>query len=76
MASRNAYIFNTETEAQAAIAAIDAHYADQLDGVRTVNWTVYHEWGDVWVIFADVSLVDVLGDAVMEVIWTLEQEMN
>jgi hypothetical protein len=63
MASRNGYIFDTEAEARSAIAAIDAHYSDQLDGVRTVNWTTCHEWGDAWVIFADASLVDVLGDA-------------
>ena len=63
MESHKGYIFDTETEAQSAIAAIDAHYSDQLDGLRTVHWTSYHSWGDVWVILADASLVDVLGDA-------------
>jgi len=64
MASRRGYIFDTETKAQSAIAAIDSHYAEQLDGVRTVNWTNYHEWGDVWVIFSNDTLIPVLGDAV------------
>jgi len=64
MESRKGYIFDTEAEARSAIAAIDTHYSDQLDGVRTVNWTNCHPWGEAWVIFADASLVDVLGDAV------------
>lgn len=57
------YLFNSESEAQAAQNLCDDHYSIPASpDSETLHWVAYEAWGDAWAIMADESLVVVLGE--------------
>lgn len=59
--TKQGYLFDTESAAQAAVNAVNAHYSVPISDGVTTDWTSCIPWGEQWAILYDESLDPVLG---------------